>query len=42
MNFFEYDWEGFKPDVKDSVNERDVEVEEENNWLQKAELKRAN
>jgi hypothetical protein len=42
VNFGEDDWEGFEPDVKDTVNEGDVKVQEKDNGFKKTELERAN
>lgn len=42
VDFFEYNRKGFEEDVEDSVDQGDVEIEEEDNRLEKAELEGAN
>lgn len=42
VNFTEYNRVCFKPDVKDAVYEGDIEVHEENNRLEEAELEGSN
>lgn len=38
MDFREDDWESFEPGVEDTVNEGDVEVQEEDDRFKKTEL----
>jgi hypothetical protein len=41
VGFSENNWESFEPHVQDTVYERYVEVEEKDDWLEEAELKRS-
>jgi hypothetical protein len=42
VDFFEYNGKGFEEDVEDSVDQRDIKVEEKDNRLEKTELEWAN